>query len=255
MATKSEKSDKQSQKIQKKKGKSTLLSLIFTIALPIFILSTYSGQESLGPVNALLAALFFPLLFALHSTFIEKKVDMVSVLGLLNVLLTGGIGLLALDPQVLAIKEASIPLVIALSILLSMKTKTPLVRTFLFNDAIFHIDKINERLKEKNNMGKFERIMVYASYGLAASFLISAVLNYVLARIVVSSPAGTEAFNQELARMTALSYPVIALPSTVFLIIILFSVMYKLKKFTGYSFEDMMIAGDKIKEKEERRKE
>ena len=40
---------------------------------------------------------------------------------------------------------------------------------------------------------------------IASSFFLSAVLNYSLAKILVKSQPGTEAFNAELGRMTALS--------------------------------------------------
>jgi hypothetical protein len=38
-------------------------------------------------------------------------------------------------------------------------------------------------------------------------------MNYALATWIVTSPAGSAAFNEELGRLTLLSYPMIALPS------------------------------------------
>jgi len=57
---------------------------------------------------------------------------------------------------------------------------------------------------------------------LAGTFLFSSVMNYLLARWVVTSPAGTEAFNAELGRMTLLSYPVIAIPSMLMMMGVMF---------------------------------
>ena len=57
---------------------------------------------------------------------------------------------------------------------------------------------------------------------LAGTFLFSSVMNYLLARWVVTSPAGTEAFNNELGRMTLLSYPVIAIPSMLMMMGVMF---------------------------------
>ena len=62
----------------------------------------------------------------------------------------------------------------------------------------------------------------------------------------MTSPAGTESFNQELSRMMVLSYPVIALPCTVIMVVVLFYVIRSLRKLTGL--------GDEIYSKELRDK-
>jgi hypothetical protein len=72
------------------------------------------------------------------------------------------------------------------------------------------------------------------------SFFFSATLNFILAKIIVQSPSGTTAFNQEIGRMTALSFPVIALPSTIILMIILFNIFNKVKKITGLTLEEIV---------------
>jgi hypothetical protein len=51
------------------------------------------------------------------------------VLGLVSILLTGGIGLLQLDTRWLAVKEAAIPGLIGLAVLMSTRTRYPLVKT------------------------------------------------------------------------------------------------------------------------------
>jgi hypothetical protein len=47
-------------------------------------------------------------------------------------------------------------------------------------------------------------------------------MNYLLATWIVVSPAGTAAFNEELGRLTLLSYPVIALPSMLIMAAVLY---------------------------------
>jgi hypothetical protein len=66
------------------------------------------------------------------------------------------------------------------------------------------------------------------------------VANYLLARWVVTSPAGTEAFNQELGRLTLLSYPVIAIPSTVMMMALLWWLARQAKALTGLDMGDML---------------
>jgi len=75
---------------------------------------------------------------------------------------------------------------------------------------------------------------------LAGTFFFSAVMNYVLARWIVTSPAGTEAFNEELGRLTLLSYPVIAVPSMVMMLALLFWLARGAKALTGLALADML---------------
>jgi hypothetical protein len=75
---------------------------------------------------------------------------------------------------------------------------------------------------------------------LAGTFFFSAVANYLLARWVVQSPAGSEAFNQELGRLTLLSYPVIALPSMAMMIALMFWLAREAKSLTGLELNEML---------------
>ncbi|NNC99568.1 MAG: hypothetical protein HKN85_05255 [Gammaproteobacteria bacterium] len=75
---------------------------------------------------------------------------------------------------------------------------------------------------------------------LASSFVLSAVLNFVLAKWIVVSPSGTEAFNSELGTMNLMSYPVIVLPCMVVTIFTLFYVIRNIKRLTGLSLEEMV---------------
>ena len=57
--------------------------------------------------------------------------------------------------------------------------------------------------------------------------------------ILVSEP-GTEAFNAELGKMSALSFPVIAVPATIVMMIALFYLFKQIKKLTQLNFEDIL---------------
>ena len=65
-----------------------------------------------------------------------RKFNWIALLGLISVLLTGGIGLLQLDTQWLAIKEAAVPGIIGIAVLASTRTRYPLIRTLLYNPGI-----------------------------------------------------------------------------------------------------------------------
>ena len=65
-------------------------------------------------------------------------------------------------------------------------------------------------------------------------------LNYTLAVWIVRSPAGTEAFNEEIARMMLLSYPVIVLPSMVVSMAALYVFFNRVTKLTGLTLKQIL---------------
>ena len=217
-----------------------LLDLLISIIIPSIILMKFSGEQHLGTVWGLVVALSLPLFYGLYERITQHKFNIISIIGLISVLLTGGIGLLKLDPEWLAIKEAAVPLVIGLFVLISLKTPYPLIKTLIYNPNIIRVDIVDAVLENRGNTEAFQRLLTKATYYLSATFLFSAILNYFLARYIVISPAGTEAFNEELGQLTLISYPVIALPSMVFLVSIMFWLVRTVRTLTGLSLEQVM---------------
>ena len=217
-----------------------LLELAITIVLPALILMKASGADSLGPVNALLVALAFPLGWGAHEFKRHGKPGWMAALGLVSVLLTGGIGLLALDAQWLAIKEAAVPGVIGLAVLGSAYTRYPLVKTLLYNPAVVDVARVQQHLDERGNAGAFERRLLLANTLLAGTFFFSSAMNYALASWIVTSPAGSTAFNEDLGRLTLLSYPMIALPSTLMMMAVLVYLARSARQLTGLALADML---------------
>lgn len=226
--------------LTQQKRSSPFADLIFSIIIPTVILMKFSGPDNLGATPALLIALAFPISWGLFSFVYYKSFNFIALLGLISVGLTGSIGVLKLDPQWLAIKEAAIPAVIGIAVLISAQTKKPLVNWLIYNPSIMNVDKIKTRLAETGKREHFESRLLTATYFLAGTFMFSAVMNYVLAKWLVTSAAGTEAFNQELGKMTMLSYPVIAIPSTLAMIGIIYFLWKSIHASTGLEFEEML---------------
>ena len=67
------------------------LNMLFNIFLPILILN--KGTQVFGAVNALILALAFPLGFGAVDWWNRKKTNFFSLLGLINISLTGGFAL------------------------------------------------------------------------------------------------------------------------------------------------------------------
>ena len=217
-----------------------LLSLAFNIAAPALTLSKLSAHDRLGPVVALIVALAFPLGYFVYDYIRRREANFISIIGFVGVLLTGGLGLLKADNFWFAVKEASIPTLIGASILLTLKSKKSLMRTLFFNDQLIDVERVNTALDANNKRDDFEQLLTRAGLWAGASFAISAVLNYALARIILKSPSGTPEFNEELATMQWLSWPVIALPSTLILMIALWRLFSGLTKLSGLELEDIL---------------
>ena len=219
---------------------SPLLDLLVTIIVPSVILMKLSDPESLGAVNALLLALAFPLSWGARSQLRERRVNPFAALGLVSVLLTGGIGLLQLDTQWLAVKEAAIPGLIGLAVAISAYTRNPLVRVILFSPALMDVERIKQALDERGNLAIFEVRLKTTTWMLAGSFFFSAVMNYILATWIVTSPSGTTAFNEELGRLTLLSYPMIALPSMLIMAAALYYLVRTIHTLAGLKLTDAL---------------
>ena len=224
---------------QKKSG--FLSNMIFNIVVPAVILSRFSSEDTLGPVWGVVVALAFPLLFGLWELVKLGKVNFYSILGIISVLLTGGISLLQLDPSYIAIKEAMIPAIIGIVVLISQYTPFPLVKKLLINPELLDTDKLYQALAEQNNRELFEQRVARAGYIVAAAFFVSATLNYVLAKAIVVSQPGTTAYAEELGRMTWLSYPVIVLPVMVMLMGAIIYMFSQIGKLTSQSLEDFIL--------------
>jgi intracellular septation protein A len=201
-----------------------------------------SDAEQLGASGALIVALAFPLGWGLFELVKYRKFNFIALLGLISVSLTGGIGLLQLDTQWLAIKEAAIPGIIGAAILISTRTRYPLIKTLIYNPKFINVDEIQKLLDQKNNRAAFESRLLNATYLLSSTFLFSSVMNYVLARWIVTSPGGSAAFNEELGRMTLLSYPVIAIPSMLMMMAIMYYLWRTIHGMTGLPLEKVFIS-------------
>ncbi len=133
----------------------------------------------------LIVALAFPISWGLFELLKYKKFNFIALLGLISVLLTSGIGLLQLEPQWLAVKEAAIPGLIGVAVLISTQTRYPLIKTLLYNPKIMQVDKIKKKPDELNVTAVFETCLLNATYMLGGMFFFSALMNYITFALVL----------------------------------------------------------------------
>lgn len=218
-------------------GKGLLANLAFNIVIPVLILTKLSTEQYLGPVWGLVCALIFPIGFGVWELVQSGKLNFFSIVGIISVLLTGGMSLLQLPPAYIAIKEAAVPGIIGVLVLFSGSTRFPLVKTILNNMQLLNLPLLQEKLAERQQEQAYEKTLDVANKIIAASFFFSSTLNYLLAKWVLVSDPGTPAYNEELGRMTALSYPVIAIPSTLIMMGAVWFVFSRIPKLTGQDLE------------------
>jgi hypothetical protein len=217
-----------------------LANLAFNIVIPVLILSKLSSDEYLGPAWSIVAALIFPIGYGLWDLKQSGKLNPFSILGIVSVFLTGGISLLELPAEYIAIKEAAIPGIIGIAVLLTQRTSKPLLKVFVLNEQVINWENLRTSLAKAGATEAFEEKMAISSYIVAGSFFLSATLNYVLAKVILVSPPGTTEYTEELGKMTALSYPVIVIPSMIMLLGALWYLFTQIKKLTGEDLENFL---------------
>lgn len=232
---------------RKEQQRDSILNLLLDIILPVIILNQLSKRLGAdGPLIALIAALSLPIGHGLYDVIVKKKKNMFSILGVVNILLTGGLALLKLEGFWFAVKEAAFPLVIGIAVFWSAFTEKPFVKMILFNNNIVKLDLINNKLSELGHHSEFKNHLKVLTMLLAGSFLFSAILNYGLARyIFVEIPKTlpeleqSVILNAQIAKMTWLSFIVIALPSLVLTVGIFWYMLKGVKRYTGLEFNDI----------------
>lgn len=220
-------------------------NIIINVLIPVLILNKLSSK--LGPGPALALALAFPFSAGAYELIKQKKVNYFSLLGLINVSLTGTIVLLKLDGFWFAIKDAVFPSLIGCFVIASSFTQNPFIKTMLLNPQMMNIELIHNKLEELGKWADFEVLLKKATQMLGATFFVSAVINFFLAlRIFTPLDQGLdeiarqEALNQQIAQMTGYAFGVILVPSIIMMIGILLFLMKGITMATGLKQEEIL---------------
>lgn len=235
-----------------RKRENPWLNIGFNIAIPslllikgrrIFEAAGIAGESV--DTRVFVFALLFPVAYGIWDLAGRRKFNVFSAIGVVSVLLTGGIGLMKMSREWIIAKEGLVPLALGAAVLATAATRRPLAKIIMLNESVVDLPRIEAALDARGTREKFDAALRRATLWVAGSFLLSSVLNFALAACIFKSEAGTEAFNAEVGRMTALSFPVIALPT----MIVLFCAMYRLfgavGECTGLSLEDAMLKREK----------
>ena len=142
-------------------------------------------------------ALIFPVAYFIYDFFKRKNVNVISILGFINVLLTGGIGIFGerfgLSKNWFIIKEGALPSFIGLGLIILRKLRKNSFNKILLNDMIFDNHKIKSSIKyEEQN--KFESIVHRAGSHFIVGLFMSSFIQFILASLIVTSDPGESSF-------------------------------------------------------------
>ncbi|MBC7370136.1 MAG: hypothetical protein H7326_01135 [Bdellovibrionaceae bacterium] len=231
---------------KQQKPENALLNILFNIVIPVLILN--KGSKIVGPLWGLILALAFPISYGIYDHLKRKKTNAISILGILNVSLTGGLALAHLSGIWFAVKEAAFPLLIGFFVLGSSFTKSPFVETLFLNPQLIDVEKLKSRLAERNTESQFHELLKKSTQWVSLSFLFSAVLNFLLAQRIftpldpaLDQTAQSLQLNDQLATMTSWSMAVIAVPSIVFLVCIFIYMSKGMQKLSGLSEDELLM--------------
>ncbi|MBC6415339.1 MAG: hypothetical protein GDA46_02995 [Bdellovibrionales bacterium] len=232
-----------------KSKENPILNLGFNILIPVILLKKGSEWSSFSPLLILLISLAFPFCYGLKDFITMKKINFISVIGLLNIALTGGFALFQLKGIYFVIKEASLPLFLALICVFSVFIfKKPVMEWIILKSSLFNHEILQEKLNLNNNQVAFKKLMNKSTLLLSLSFVLSAILNFIVALSVfldidsnLTKEAQTHILNEQVANMTWLGYIFIAIPLSIFTLILMVWIFKKLKLLTNLSLEDLLL--------------
>ena len=227
-----------------KKSDNIIVNIVVNVVLPSILLS--KGNDYLGgPTNTLILALSLPLGYGLWDYIKEGKMNFISIIGIVSTFSKGILSVLEVQPLWIAINEALLPLIIGLMVLVTNYIGKPLVQTLLLNKGVINLDLLHETLQEHNSTSKFYEKIKLSSYFLFGTFILSALLNFVVARYFIKSISGSQQYNIELGQMNAWSFAIIGLPLGLMSVAILFSLFKSVKNMTGHSIEYFLVQKEK----------
>ena len=193
----------------------TVWDLIFTLVIPILILSpnvlgegvgfaSLLGGGRTGNVRAYLLAALIPVAYVLWDILINRNVSPVALLGGAGALFTGALAFWEVDGFWYAVKDSARSYLLGLAFLISVGTSVPLFRVFL--DASSIGDAPEDRAATARAMREptVHRGLVAGTLVFAAVDILGGIVNSYVNYQRVTATFGTEAFNAQVAEVNAL---------------------------------------------------
>ncbi len=215
------------------------VNLLLNAVVPALILSFGAPENRLGPMWSLVVALAFPVGYSLWDLLHRRTWNALAVLGLVSTLISGGLGLMKMSGFWFAAKEAALPLVLGLAVPLTLRTRQPLIRLVLYNDQVLDTRRIHEALVARDQVTAFDRLLVWASWMLAAAMLVGGTVNFGLALWLLPAESGTPEFTRQLGKLQFWSWPGTMVPMSAMIFYALFRLLKGVEDLTGLRGDEL----------------
>lgn len=243
------------------KGTQSLLNVLLSVLAPVMVLDhcSVAGDKfwQLGTTPAMVLALALPLGFGAWTFIQSRKVEPLTLFGLLGTILTGVVTIYANSgtgeairpdtPWWYAAKEAAIPLLLCGAVMVTARRQDSLLRVLLYSDSLFDIRTIEKQIAEKNQQTAYDALLWRSSLFLGLSLVVSAVGNFILSLCfllpVLDAPAAQQAleYNYAVGRMTWWGYLVIGVPLLITLVAVIRHLISRLETLTGLDRDKLML--------------
>lgn len=223
-----------SKKKKKSQNNNLFLDLIFSILVPSLLLTKGANYfPNLSAIELFLLALSIPILYGIYDFITNKHFNVISLAGLLNVTLTGGVGLFQASKLIIVIKEAGFPLILGLLMIIFNSR----LQEFIKNQAeeILNVTLIIS----KSSKIFFNNWVKWISKQIPYTFFLSSILNGIMTIIIIQSQPGTQSFNEEIAKLLIWGFLGVAIPCMIVTIAIMIVGFKKLQKKTELKFEEL----------------
>lgn len=201
----------------------------------------------MSPTLTLAAALCLPLAYGAQDYFRRGHKNYVSLMGVINILLTGSLAMMSLKGIWFAVKEASFPLVLGCLVLGSAWSANPAAKMFFCNPHVLNMALIDEKVATLNKHTEFKNGLRQTTIWLSISFFVSAIANFVLAYHIfsdidpsLSRDQTLEVLNVQIADMTWAGYGVIALPLMIFSGVLVYTFLKRLSRILDTPIDSLM---------------
>lgn len=225
-----------------------LLDLGLTVILPSIALEKLSTPERLGPAWALVVALLLPLGYGIWCFTQKRGLNFFSILGLIAVIVTGGLGLLNLNATWFAAKEALFPVFLGIAFPLSHRWGKPLVSEMLLNPQVINLPLLHQALDTPAKHSSFAALLWRSSWGMTGTFLFSAAANFALALYLLGDKApGSQEYTAAIGRLNWAGFLVIGIPLMGVTLLLLLWLLRSITRLTGLERDDLMNQGATVR--------
>ncbi len=238
----------------------SLLNIFLSVLAPVIILNNCSTEGDklweLGTAPALAVALSLPLACGICSFISARKVDPITLFGLLGTILTGVVSIYANTgdgaairpdtPWWYAAKEATIALLLGGAMLVNTRAEGSMLRAFIYSEALFDIRAIEKAVSEAGAGERYGNILSRASLFTACSLFVSAAANFALSLYfllpVPGLPAEEQAvaYNYAVGSMTWWGYLIIGVPLMGTIMLVMRYLIRALGELTGLPRERLL---------------